>query len=318
MSLDQCLASAFVNPASVLSVAELHEAGLGKAALATLVRTGRITRVTSGFYALPSDVTSSARLLRLARALERRLGPSVVLSHHAALVARDLPLYERELPMHTAHLTYRKKGCGRTRSDHVLHRAPAGDAVPETGDLPVAIALLQTGSLWGERPFVVAADAAVRAGMTTPALLTAALHRRPSHPAHARLARAVSRVDGRSESPGESLLRLRLLDMGYSVEPQVKVLTDGGAYRLDLALTDTRVAIEFDGLGKYDSRPDARRAEKRREEDLRTADWEVVRFQWTDLDNVATIKKRVEWAEHRARPRDATAEPTHLRSGRPT
>ena len=318
MSLDQCLESAFVDPTGVLSVAELHAAGLGKAALATLVRTGRITRVTSGFYALPAELSSSARLLRLARALERRLGPTVVLSHHAALVARGLPLYERELPMHTAHLTYRTKGCGRTRSDHVLHRAPAGVSVPRRGDLPVVLALLQTGSLWGERPFVVAADAALRAGMTTPSLLAAALDQSPSHPAHARLARAVSRVDGRSESPGESLLRLRLLDVGYSVEPQVKVLTDGGAYRLDLALTDTRVAIEFDGLGKYDSRPDARRAEKRREEDLRTADWEIVRFQWTDLDDVATIKKRVEWAVRRARPRGASGEPAHLGPGRHT
>jgi hypothetical protein len=58
-------------------------------------------------------------------------------------------------------------------------------------------------------------------------------------------------ADGRSESPGESVLRLRWLDLGHlpAPEPQVPVLDDGGRVRcwLDLGVEELRFAAEYDG-----------------------------------------------------------------------
>lgn len=302
MNPEKIARTAFLrDPEGVLSSAELRAAGLGKVSLAALVRNGHLVRVTPGMYALPADLPAERALARLGVAVERRLQGRVVMSHHTALAALGLPLMQRKLPMDVAHLTYRERGCSRSRSDHVLHRAPP--EAPLSGAVGPASALVQVGSVWGERPFVVAADAALRAGLTSHAEIESVLARRTNLAAHPCLKRALQRLDPLSESPGESLLRLLLLDLGFEVESQVAVVTGRGAYRLDFAVTGMKVAVEFDGLGKYDARPDARRAEKRREEDLRTADWEVVRCQWTDLDDTAEVARRVRWALARARPR---------------
>ena len=59
-------------------------------------------------------------------------------------------------------------------------------------------------------------------------------------------------ADARSESPGESVLRLRWLDVGAHLpppEPQVPVLDDWGRVRcrLDLGVESLRFAAEYDG-----------------------------------------------------------------------
>lgn len=64
-------------------------------------------------------------------------------------------------------------------------------------------------------------------------------------------ARAVlTRADGRSESPAESRLRLRLVLAGVAVPvPQHAIRTAAGAFvaRIDLAWPAHRVAVEYDG-----------------------------------------------------------------------
>jgi len=55
-------------------------------------------------------------------------------------------------------------------------------------------------------------------------------------------------ADGRSESPGESVLRLRCIEAGLHVEPQVEVY-DGDVLlgRLDLLNEDLPLGVEYDG-----------------------------------------------------------------------
>ncbi len=56
-------------------------------------------------------------------------------------------------------------------------------------------------------------------------------------------------ADGRAESPGESILRLRWLDCGELPRPtpQVRVPGPAGPYFLDLAVEELRYAAEYDG-----------------------------------------------------------------------
>ena len=80
-------------------------------------------------------------------------------------------------------------------------------------------------------------------------------------------------VDGRAESPGESVLRLRWLDMTSLPRPtpQVCIVLRGvEVYRLDLAVPELRYGCEYDGEAFH---VDQERDEARRE-DLR------VRFGW--------------------------------------
>lgn len=57
-------------------------------------------------------------------------------------------------------------------------------------------------------------------------------------------------ADGRSESPGESVLRLRFRDAGLPIpEPQQDILDAGGRFlgRADLLLEELRLVVEYDG-----------------------------------------------------------------------
>ena len=107
-------------------------------------------------------------------------------------------------------------------------------------------------------------------------------------PGAAAVRRALADVDGRHESPGETLTARVMRDLGYSLEPQVWI----GPYRVDFLVTGPRVIVEFDGAVKYDDRQ-AIVAEKRREDDLRRRGYVVVRLMWSDLHDPARVRRLV-------------------------
>ena len=85
-------------------------------------------------------------------------------------------------------------------------------------------------------------------------------------------------VDPRSESPAESVLRLRCLQVGEAaLEPQVSVVENGVEIaRLDLANRGLRLAIEYDGA-EWHSDPHQREHDRRRREYLsRVHGWTFV------------------------------------------
>jgi hypothetical protein len=94
---------------------------------------------------------------------------------------------------------------------------------------------------------VVLVDAALHAGVTSPASLaaTAALRRRGAP----LLRRAIALADGRSESAWETLLRLLHVTCGIEVEPQCRLLDGHGdeVARADLWLVGTNAIHEYDG-----------------------------------------------------------------------
>lgn len=277
------------------STAELRGFGLGEEAVPRLVRSGALQRVTAGWFALGEDeLPQVARLARLGQALERRYGGRAVASHQTALAMYGLPLVD--VPLTLAHLTYRSRGKYRRRADHVVHPAPRRMGLPVDGPLPPAECVVQTAMAWGMRAFIVADDAALHRGLARTAELEASVEARRFAPAAPMLREGLKLLDARSESPGESLLRLRVVALGHPVQVQVETVAGPGRrYRLDLVLAGTRVALEFDGVGKYASVADIR-AEKAREEALRTAGWVIVRFQWSDVFRPEGISHRIEWA----------------------
>jgi hypothetical protein len=105
------------------------------------------------------------------------------------------------------------------------------------------------------------------------------------HRGVARARRSVEFADGRSESPGESLSRLRMADLrAPSPELQHEIRTDSGLFRADFWWPHHGVVGEFDGRVKYGANdPDALWREKRREDAIRRAEGVMV-ARWTSAD----------------------------------
>ena len=111
---------------------------------------------------------------------------------------------------------------------------------------------------------------------------------------------ALDAADQRSESAGESLMRVLMKDLGFGVPAlQVPITVRGRTYWADAEFEEAGVVVEFDGLQKYDrgggplNRAEAAQAvvaEKRREDDIRSTGRRMVRFVWDDLNSLATIE----------------------------
>src|SRR5690606_14900147 len=122
---------------------------------------------------------------------------------------------------------------------------------------------------------------------TTEAEVAAMLERMRHTPRLGLARRAAGLTDGLAESPGESSLRLVLIELGINFVAQHWIPTESGQhYRVDFYLPDLGVVLEYDGQVKYDAARDrvARHAraesrgasgrlalvqEKAREDDLR-------------------------------------------------
>ena len=77
-------------------------------------------------------------------------------------------------------------------------------------------------------------------------------------------------ADGRAESPGESVTRLRWLDVTGLPAPELQIEVErpfGPSYRLDLGVEELRFAVEYDGEEWH------RRTAEQRERDHRRRTW---------------------------------------------
>jgi hypothetical protein len=275
----------------VLTTRQARSLGHSRQSLAALVRDGTLVRLTRGVYAagVPNvgAMTSVVRHSMLGRGAQL-LYPDGALSGHTALVALGIPVWGASLrrahlerPIHREVLT----------RDLVI-RPRFGGPVAHGAVVAPAVALVQHCLEHGATPGVVAADAALHAGVISGAELEDVARRVHGWPRSSRVRTMLAFVDARSESVGESRLRVALGVLGVAVEPQVVIRDESGRVvaRVDFLVKGTKVVIEFDGLVKYrDGGPKALIAEKRREDELRRLGYHVVRVVWSDLERLAPI-----------------------------
>ncbi|GAA1523103.1 hypothetical protein GCM10009741_25960 [Kribbella lupini] len=134
------------------------------------------------------------------------------------------------------------------------------------------------------RPFALSAvDAFLRSGATT----LDVLRQLASHSDQPRIwqaRRILEYADARAESPGESWLRLRLLDAGF---PRPALQVHAGKYRLDLAYPEPledgrRLGLEYDS-DRWHSRPRQQARDERRQEELAKLGWHIISVRRPDL-----------------------------------
>ena len=305
-----------IAPGGVFSTADAARLGLDSNALRRLVREGRCLRLTRGWFAVHDGLAISAERLHVlrARALGRQYAARAAVSHHSLLLLTALPTYAADLA--NVHLTsvvdpfradvetgaVSRRNATVRRPGVVVHEPLAGLRLGPSSDgpasgrmrvVPVAVALVQGGLLGGAEAFLVPADAAVRSGATTREELAEVSTLFCGHTGIGPVRAALSWVDGRHESPGETRTAHLLRSLGFELEPQVELVVEGRLYRPDFRVRGTRVLVEFDGAVKYAGGGDALFAEKQREDALRRAGWVVVRIIWADLSRPQVVLARV-------------------------
>ncbi|QDP95490.1 hypothetical protein FOE78_05850 [Microlunatus elymi] len=287
---------------------DLIMAGLEHGELRSMSRTGELRHLRRGAYFTAEQLTAEQYHRLLVEATFQLAESDSVISFGSAAVIHQLPV--PRAAMQLVHLTRNRNCSGRIRTGVHVHVAPI--AGPEA----VVIDGLRVTSL--DRTFVdlartvrlseavAAGDAALRRGMDPRAVveqLEQAKRRRGIRTAR----RAASVIDARSQSYGESLSRVVMIEHGLPL-PELQVAFDGpdGFHaEVDFCWEDMKVIGEFDGEIKYGRllRPgevagDAVFREKQREDRLRELGYIVVRWVWDDLFHperlVARIRRALE------------------------
>lgn len=288
--------------------AQLVRDGFPADEIRRLSRSGSLTPVRRGAYVASGeapDRTTAHR--RLVEATVAQSGPGAVVSHASAAVLHGLPVPYADLSR--AHLTKNREGGGRARRWVRVHGAPLlEEEVTTVDDIAVttlARTFVDVARTLPTRTSVAAGDAILRSGASVD-VLHEAIERAAGRHGIAVARRALKLLDARAESPGESVSRVLLTERGLPApEPQLVIRNGQGEFvaRVDFAWPALGVVGEFDGRLKYGRKLEPGRdlaevlwTEKQREDQLRRLGWQVVRWIWDDLDDPASIERRLRTA----------------------
>lgn len=304
---------------------ELRERGFDPAEITRMLRCGELRTLRRGAYRVGSAALEESDVRTAHRALIEatwsQCSGRAVVSHMSAAVLHGLPTWDRELER--VHLIRDREGGGRTRRHVVVRGLPIrpGEVV-EVDGLPVTSVPRTVLDLACQLPLVQSVpigDAAVRrAGTTFPyddllPVLQDQLRAASCRTGVPRARQAIGLLDPRSESVGESYSRVRFVQAGLPTpELQYEVWSAAGVLlgRCDFAWPELRTIGEFDGLVKYSGQFGQRTetvlvAEKKREDRIRDAGWEMVRWTWDELPEPSALIRKINAAFARGRRRAA-------------
>ncbi|MGX7732609.1 hypothetical protein ACWPOB_25565 [Rhodococcus sp. 2H158] len=301
-----------MNDPTPLRRSALIASGHTPAELRNALRTGRLRRIAPGIYLRRDDTDGlddvDRHRLRL-RAVAPSLYTDAVFSHVSAAVLHGFDVWNVDLSR--VHVTRKRTSGGRrTPNLHVHVGGYTADEIDTCDGLPVTSAARTVVDLARTLPAdraAVIGDSALRLHSVDDGALSVALAAAGTKAGVASARRVVAFLDGRSESPGESLSRLRMRDAGMP-RPQLQheLRTADGRF---VARTDfywEGIVGEFDGMGKYGAdepgvTAEIVRREKLREDAIRQLGLEVIRWTWPDLFRFHVVQARFEQAAQRAR-----------------
>jgi hypothetical protein len=256
---------------------------------------GRLVRVRHGAYVPAATWTSADHAERhrlLVRAAARRLS-APVFGHASAAAVWRLPLLEG-WPADVHVLVPDARGTPSTRGVRrhrvaVVPETRVVDGVRVTTVARTVVDLARAGSF---ARGLVLADDALRRYRVAPDDLGREVAVAGSGRGVRAARRVVDEADARAESPGESLSRARMIELGVPRPVLQHEVRDGRGLvgRVDFFWPERGVAGEFDGRLKYraggvgDRTAAEQRVweEKRREDRLRATGLRVIRWTWQD------------------------------------
>ncbi len=267
--------------------------GLSLQQVRTLTRTGQIVRIGRGYYATADLVGLASalphgKLLLEAAAAALALGPESVVSHETAAQLHELSLLTMPGP---AIVITRPRGASSNpaqRRGTRLHLAALPPShiggrlgVPLTTVARTVVDIARTTDF---RDGVVVADSALKQGLTSKKELRAVLADCQQWRGTRRAAEVVEFADRGGESPLESLARIVFRDCGLPPPGlQVEIRDSEFIGRVDFLWEQFNTIVEVDGVARYDDRNLAMR-QFRRDKRLREAGYEVVHFEWREIN----------------------------------
>ncbi|MDQ4008209.1 MAG: type IV toxin-antitoxin system AbiEi family antitoxin domain-containing protein [Actinomycetota bacterium] len=273
--------------------------GYSKREIDHLLRRGAWVRIRWGAYAehaLVTTLDADDKYRLLVRAAMLRFADPALATHNSAAALHRLPLWGTDLSR--VHVTRPERHAGRKRAGVTHHEASVATEDRLTVDgvscTSVARTAVDVAREYGFGPGVVVADAALHGGADRDAMLHLAESMR-DWPGSAQTLPVVRFADRGGESPGESLARIFLVEIGLPrPETQVVVRSGGFVARVDLLIPELRWVFEFDGRMKYRRTrdqcdpvvddADVVWAQKQREDTLRDdLELHVSRMVWGDL-----------------------------------
>lgn len=267
---------------------------------------GELVRVRRGAYARDNraELAIEEQHRRLVMGTAPQLNDGAVFSHGSAAVLHGLPIWPAAVER--VHVTRSRHGNGTKRSVVQVHGAPLlPSEIVLIDNLPVtslARTVLDLARTLPMTQAVAAGDRALALGLTR-AELDAGLLTMERWPGIRAARRVVEFLDIRSESAGESMSRVRLMEEGLprpELQHEIFGLDGRLVARLDFYWKEQKTAGEFDGKIKYGRllKPGQRIEdvifdEKLREDAVRDLGLQVVRWIWRDLYRAGTIRDRV-------------------------
>jgi predicted transcriptional regulator of viral defense system len=228
---------------------------------------------------------------------------SVAISHQSALVLHDVAMWGVDLA--EVHVTRRDERTGRRAAGVRQHAGKLTtedlaevDGLTVTSVTRAVVELACTSSF---ESAVVTVDSALHRGLVSRKESARLLDMIEFWPGSATARAAFAFGSQRSESVGESRLRVLMHDHGLPVPVLQHVVTDARGFvgRTDFYFPDHRTVVEFDGLMKYGS-VETLVQEKLREDRLRALGLQVVRIVWADLSHPPAVITRIRQAFARA------------------
>ena len=215
--------------------------GYSEREIAALVRSRRWVRLRRGVFTTPDvielpDLRDRVRRVVLADCL--CIGATATASHQSAVVEHELWLLRRPESVEPA-ITLPPGSLSRSVASHVYRATLADLDRWRAGPLLVTSPARTVIDAARHLPFeeaVVVADSALNRGLVDERSLMATLQRCEGWPGWRRAAAVLEFADGRSQSPYESLARVRSVQHGLPApEPQAPVLgSDDRTYWVDL------------------------------------------------------------------------------------
>ncbi|MEA5153808.1 type IV toxin-antitoxin system AbiEi family antitoxin domain-containing protein [Raineyella sp.] len=292
--------------------------GLDAHGLRAACRAGRLTQLRRGVYADVADLDPVERHRLRIIAAKEHLDPSAVLSHVSAAVWHGLEV-PWDIIDDRVHITRGTAG-GSIRDRLATHTGPLPadewTVIDGLRVTTVARSVVDLARVSDVRDAAALADHALRrhGGEAQRADMERIVHRSGRRRGVDRARWVAGFADARAENGGESACRVVLASLGIPApELQFEVRTARGALigRADFAWPQCRTLGEFDGRVKYLQLPRAQGEdpgqvvfrEKRREDRLRAADWEVVRWTWEDLERPDLMRQELLKAFQRGQQR---------------
>ncbi len=284
----------------ILLLSDACSAGFDPRALRRAAERGEFTRIRRGVYAITAGwIVLSPRDRHRLRviAADLGLGAGRVFSHQSAAALHRLPILG-DWP-ERVHETRPRATGGRSTAGVISHdgpRDPSGlvDGIRVT-TLPRTLLDLASVSTFASG--VVSMDAALHAGRSSGESVVSLfelwqeLERRGTARGTAAGRNVLEFGDGLADTPGESLSRVRIHQLGFPAPELQIVFRDSlGRMIVDFWWRDYDLVGEFDGLIKYHraeylagkSIEDVVIEEKRREDRLRRVGPRVARWTWDD------------------------------------